>query len=379
MKICLAPMDWITDCAYRLICKDVFEKHWQKEDELMIWTEFMSADGYVHNPFWVNLHIMKTEREKECIAQIFWWNEESLLACALDIQKRYNYAWIELNMWCPSPKIMKCAAWSGMLRDKQKTLSILKNLSEQLTTPLSLKTRIWLSNDDIDEQFDFLIEASKYVRMIWVHGRTYKQSHRWFVDWDFIRRLKKRLPHTVIIWNGWLRSYNDAKVFCTPSNQFYLDNVEYLQKRGATNPYSSTNHIDWVKLDGNMIAQSAIGNPWILTPHTPTIHEKAEIIFNHLNLFISTEIYFKKNLWLFKEKGELIMPTFESLQDIKQNISKHLLSLPVDVRISSPIEFRKFLFNYVSWIPESKSLKKKIPKAKTYDSLVNLLKDFFNK
>jgi hypothetical protein len=32
-----------------------------------------------------------------------------------------------------------------------------------------------LSQDDVDEQFDFLVEASKYVGVISIHGRTYKQ------------------------------------------------------------------------------------------------------------------------------------------------------------------------------------------------------------
>ncbi len=50
MRICLAPMDGITDCAYRIICKQVFEQHGHPDDELMLRTEFMSADGYTHNP-----------------------------------------------------------------------------------------------------------------------------------------------------------------------------------------------------------------------------------------------------------------------------------------------------------------------------------------
>lgn len=53
-----------------------------------------------------------------------------------------------------------------MLKDKKKTLEILKELSQSLTTPFSLKTRIGLSQDDMQEQFDFLVEASKYVWMI---------------------------------------------------------------------------------------------------------------------------------------------------------------------------------------------------------------------
>ena len=34
MYLCFAPMDWITNCATRLITKNIFEKYWNKEDSL---------------------------------------------------------------------------------------------------------------------------------------------------------------------------------------------------------------------------------------------------------------------------------------------------------------------------------------------------------
>lgn len=89
-----------------------------------------------------------------------------------------------------------------MLRDKKKTLEITKTISKSIDTPFSLKVRIGLSQDDVDEQFDFLLEASPYVWAISIHGRTYKQSHAGEVNRDFIYRLKERLPNTVIIGNG---------------------------------------------------------------------------------------------------------------------------------------------------------------------------------
>lgn len=98
MRICLAPMDGITDCAYRTICKQVFQLHGHEEDELMLRTEFMSADGYVHNPPGVVRHLFKTDFEPELIAQIFGGNSDTLLQCALDIEAKYNFAGIELNM-----------------------------------------------------------------------------------------------------------------------------------------------------------------------------------------------------------------------------------------------------------------------------------------
>jgi len=71
MRICLAPMDGITDLAYRTICKEIFEQHGSPDDELMLWTEFMSAEGYIHNPKGVIKHLWMTDFEPQLIAQIF--------------------------------------------------------------------------------------------------------------------------------------------------------------------------------------------------------------------------------------------------------------------------------------------------------------------
>lgn len=41
--------------------------------------------------------------------------------------------------------------------------------------PLSIKTRTGTDENDLKEQMKFLVEASNYVRMITIHGRTVKQ------------------------------------------------------------------------------------------------------------------------------------------------------------------------------------------------------------
>lgn len=112
-------------------------------------------------------------------------------------------------MGCPSPKIYTCAAGSGMLRDKENTLAIIKEIATSLQTPFSIKTRIGLNQADQDNQMQFLLDAAPYVNMITIHGRTFGQSHAGEVNWEFIYALKRQLPDHIIIGNGGLRSYQD--------------------------------------------------------------------------------------------------------------------------------------------------------------------------
>ena len=88
----------------------------------MLWTEFMSADGYIHNPKGVVKHLRMSDFEPELIAQIFGGTTDPLLKCAQDVMTKYPFSGIEINMGCPSPSVMKCDAGSAMLKDKPKTL-----------------------------------------------------------------------------------------------------------------------------------------------------------------------------------------------------------------------------------------------------------------
>ena len=119
MYLCFAPMDWITNCATRLITKNIFEKYWSKEDSLNLRTEFMNVDGFLINPHQVIKHALTTDWQKP-ILQIYWWKEETLIKATEKIQNEYAelFSWIELNTGCPSNTVMKVGWWSDMLKDK---------------------------------------------------------------------------------------------------------------------------------------------------------------------------------------------------------------------------------------------------------------------
>jgi len=120
-------MDGITDCPYRLIVQDIFRQYNNSTSQSakiptpqqvtgqahQLWTrtEFMSADGYMINPSRLIKHLIITDDEPDCIAQIYGGNIETLRETVLDICEKYpQFAGIELNIGCPSPKVMSCGA-----------------------------------------------------------------------------------------------------------------------------------------------------------------------------------------------------------------------------------------------------------------------------
>jgi len=350
MILGLAPMDGITDSAFRLIVQSVFQKY-NKNHELYFWTEFMNADGYCSRPRKLIRHMMTVQTEFPTIAQIYGWNEETLIKTAVDLEKKYSdiFFGIELNIWCPSPKVMAGWGGSGMMKDKQNTLKIIQNIKKNISLPFTIKTRSWLNFDDQKDQMDFIVQASKFCDMISVHARYFKQAHSWDVDWDFLYELKKNIkPNCKIIWNGWIKSFQDAE--------------------------NKKNNLDWI-----MIWQSAIWNPRIFTDHEPTLEDRLEIILEHLDIVVSCEVYFSEHSQIdFYEKNillssdyKLTMPTLKIIQDYKKNIDPNL-------NYRSVLEFRKYLFNYVKWIPESKDFKVKVSQITDYLELKNEILTFFN-
>lgn len=198
--------------------------------------------------------------------------------------------------------------------------------------PLSIKTRTGISDDDKKNQMKFLVEASKYVDMITIHGRTVKQAYTGDADWEFIYELKKKVAKNCkIIGNGGIKNYEE---------------IETLKNN----------------LDGIMIGQAAIGNPRIFTPHVPSREEIKKIILKHLDYMISYENYFQEQKTKYKDI--LVMP-----ENLNMNVTN-----PQAITLA---EFRKHLFQYVKWISWSKEFKQKISTIVDYEQLVEEIQKFF--
>ncbi|MDR0282889.1 MAG: tRNA-dihydrouridine synthase family protein [Candidatus Peribacteria bacterium] len=181
MYLCLAPMDGITTYATRKITQEIFEQYGKKSDSLQLWTEFMNVDGFLINPRKVIKHLL-TDVTQKPIAQIYGGNPDTLLEAAKIIQTNYGevFSGIELNTGCPSTTVMKVGGGSDMMKNRAKTLEIIKQLSETTKIgglPFSIKTRAGMNEEDKEKQADFLLEASKYCYRISIHGRTLKQLY----------------------------------------------------------------------------------------------------------------------------------------------------------------------------------------------------------
>lgn len=354
MILWLAPMDWWTDSAMRIVTKRVFDKYNKSQNELFLWTEFMHAHWYLLNPINLSRHIFKADFEVPLIAQIFWWEWEYLEKTFLELDKKYweNFYWIEINMWCPANKVVNSGWWSGMLKDKKKSLEIIKKIRSNYGGHFSIKTRTWLDDVDKNRQMDFLLEVWEICDMISVHWRTFQSGYAGDADRDFIYGLKNKLldkwSDCKIIWNWWIKEFSDIEKFAW--------------------------NLDWV-----MIGQWAMWNPWIFVDHEASIEDKKDVILTHLDMFVRMEILYEQQRTRYEKKWwsadfRLDVIKIDNLDLVSE---KDILDHEQDNKLYSVIEFRKHLFNYVKGIEDSKWFKVKCSQINNYNELKDEIISFF--
>lgn len=111
-----------------------------------------------------------------------------------------------------------------------------------------------------------------------------------------------------------------------------------------------------------MVGQGAIGNPRVFTPHEPTLEEKIEVIKAHLEMMIACELWFEN--WGEKiEDYKFNQPKKSDLEFLKKEINP-------EAEYRSVVEFRKYLFQYIKGIPNSREWKQEIITVKTYKDLM---------
>jgi nifR3 family TIM-barrel protein len=251
----LAPMEGITDHAFRMICKE-------KGADILI-SEFISSDALSRE---VEKSIVKMrfdERERPFGVQIFGHNEESLITAArIAAEGRPDF--IDINWGCPVRKVVNKGAGSAILQDIPKMVSLTSAVVKAVSLPVTVKTRLgWdHTSKPIVEVAERLQDIG--IEAIAIHGRTRSQMYGGEADWNLIGAVKSnprmRIP---VIGNGDIDSAEKA--------------LDYRNRYGV---------------DGIMIGRAAIGNPWIFQNIkqlienkplvSPTYMERVETALHHL-------------------------------------------------------------------------------------------------
>lgn len=278
----LAPMAGVTDQAYRLLAKE------QGAD--LVVSEMVSAKGICYdNNRTIDL-LRFSEAERPISLQIFG-SEPDVMAEAARVVAELEPDVIDINMGCPTPKIVKNGDGAALMKNPQLAEAVVRAVVNAVNVPVSVKIRLgW------DDAHRNAVEIAQRVQdagaaFIAVHGRTRDQFYSGQADYDAIAEVKAAVT------------------------------IPVLGNGDVDSPEKAEQLLHHTQCDGILIGRGAMGNPWIfhrikhylatgqLLPE-PSLEERIQMIRKHIDLSI-------------KFKGEIT-----TMKEIRKHIGWYLKGAP---------------------------------------------------
>ncbi len=233
----LAPMESVSDCAYRRVC-------WDRGASLT-WTEMIRARGLARNNKATFDLIDTFDPEVLTGVQLMVANEKELAEALEKFEKPTphfkNIRAIDLNFGCPSPEVIKIGAGPALLKRPRKLEAIFKVLAEwKKTTSLPIgavgaKIRLGLNRMEQDQKVYLpIVElANEHLDYLVVHARHARQGSTDKPTWSALAEVKA-IAKVPIIGNGDVVTREDW---------------ERMSRETG--------------VDGALIARGAIKSPWV--------------------------------------------------------------------------------------------------------------------
>jgi nifR3 family TIM-barrel protein len=219
----LAPMAGITNSPFRRLMR--------RRKSALVVSELVSANGIEYGGP-KTLDLLKFHEEERPVGLQIFGEETDRLCKAAQLIEKMGADFVDLNLGCPVPKVVKKGAGSAMCRDPISLGKTLQAMVASVKIPVTIKIRLgW---DQSSRNALEVVKAATDAGVCWVaiHGRTRAQGYSGQADWDFIGEVKAKssLP---IIGNG---DVNTAEVAVERYKTYGVDAV--MIGRGALrNPF----------------------------------------------------------------------------------------------------------------------------------------------
>ena len=212
--ILLAPMEDVTDPAFRLMCKGFGAD--------MVYTEFVSSDALIRSVSKTEQKLNISDEERPVAIQIYGKDTDTMVEAARIVEQAHPDI-LDINFGCPVKRVAGKGAGAGMLQNIPKMLEITRAVADAVKIPVTVKTRLgWDAGSKI------IVDLAEQLR-------TRAQMYTGEADWTLIGEVKNNpRMHIPIIGNG-----------------------------DVTTPQRAKECFDRYGVDAVMIGRASFGRPWI--------------------------------------------------------------------------------------------------------------------
>lgn len=257
-RVVAAPLAGVTDRAGRYMAR-LFGCG-------LIYTEMISDMGLIYNQTRTR-QLAEVADEPGPLAVQLFGREHRTMAQAAGIAEKLGAKIIDINMGCPTPKIIRNGQGAALMTVPILARDIFRAVLDAVSVPVTVKLRKGWDDSQINYLEIALLAEIEGIKAIALHPRTRQQFFSGHSDWDAIKNLKGHI-NIPIIGNGDIWSADDAARMVTLTG-----------------------------CDAVMIGRGAMGNPFIyqqtvarlhnqIIPPGPTNPQRLEAARQHLDLAI---------------------------------------------------------------------------------------------
>ena len=306
VPVFLAPMAGVTDFTYRKICYNCGSGGSV--------TELISAKAVLYNNRNTEELLFTDGEEGVTGLQLFGSDPEILGEIAKRLEDR-KFSFVDLNMGCPVPKVVRNGEGSALLKEPKLAGRIIESMVKSQSKPVTVKIRSGFDDEHINAPEIAKIAESAGASAVFVHARTREQYYAGEADWEIIRKVKESV-NIPIIGNGDIHDSESAK--------------KMIEQTGC---------------DGIMIGRAARGNPWLFGEirrevYGEEVPEEAEL-YNPKAFPVSNKILKEMMIYhackLTEQKGE-----FTAVREMR----KHMAWYTAGIKHAS--DFRREVNNCTS-------------------------------
>lgn len=299
-------MAGVTDLAFRTLCKEYGAD--------LVVSEMISSRGLHYKDKKTKELLMTNKTEAPLIVQLFG-NEPEVMAEAAKILEDMGVSYLDINMGCPAPKIVKNGDGCSLMRNDALAGKIAEAVVSAVSIPVSAKFRSGWDKDSINAVSFAKTMENSGISAVTVHGRTKDQFYSGKADYGIIKKVHDSVKIPVIA--------NGDVVDGTTAN-------EILAKTGC---------------NSLMVGRGALGNPFVFS----------EIKASFENKYIAFDL---------TQRKRALIRHIELMEEYKPE----KLGVP---------EMRKHFAWYLKGIPHSNKLKAEAFTVKTYRDMKNLANQIF--